>query len=241
VHECDRLAAHEVDKDAVAKPIEYRDINAEAVIRACTAAIRQYPDTSRFYTQLGSGQMKAGQRTKAFSSFTRAARMGSPQGMALLATMHKGGLGVPKNRAKALRLFEKAGRHGNVGGMLFAASMYYYGEGAPKNYKLAAKWYDAVAREGYAEGMYSLSNMLDHGEGVRRNPRKAADLMLRAYKKGHNSARFDLMGGFKLFSAGMRKEIQNILARKGHYFGPIDGEFGDDTKRALKAFAPQEN
>ena len=241
VHECDRLAAHETDKDAVTRAVDFSDINAGAVISTCTAAFRQRPDTSRFLTQLGSGQMKAGQRNQAFVTFSKAARMGSAQSMAFLAIMHKNGWGTQKSLSEALHWFDKAAQNGNASGMVFAASMYFHGQGTSRNYNRAAKWYQAAVNEGYPEAMFSLSNLYDNGQGVRRDSGRAANLMLLAFKRGHKGAQDALISNSRNMSVEMRRGIQNLLASKGIYNGPIDGKFGSGTTRALRTFAKRKN
>ena len=234
VHECDRLAAHEADRDAVAKPVDFNKIQEYAVIGACTKAVRQYPDTSRFLTQLGRGLLKSGQKNRAFAAFKKSVDMGSAQGMAFLAIMYKKGWGTRKDLSRALYWFNKSAENGNIGGMVFAASMYFYGEGGPGNYQMAAKWYSRAAKEGYSPAMFSLSNMVDRGQGVRRDPARAARLMLLAMQKGSKEARDTLISNPGNLSLAMRKEVQNTLARKGYYDGPIDGKFGSGTKRAIR-------
>ena len=58
--DCDHLAAHPFDPDAVAKGVFYADLDADKVIAACQDAIAAYPQEARFYTQLTRGLHKAG-------------------------------------------------------------------------------------------------------------------------------------------------------------------------------------
>ncbi|WP_346912185.1 peptidoglycan-binding protein [uncultured Roseibium sp.] len=237
VHECDRLAAQEYDDEAVAPGVSYTDINAQAVIRACTDAIVSWPDTPRFYTQVARGYHKAGEMQKAYEAAKAGADRGSAQAMAFLAIFYKTGAYVAKDPAQSLRWFEKAGKKGNIAAMVFAGSMYNTGEGAPPNPSRAAYWYGEAAGRGNGEAMANLAMLHDAGIGVQRDPGLAAGLLLQSLKLGNDAGRRILFENAQTLSPATRRSIQMMLRSSGYYTGAIDGKFGPGTRRALEALA----
>lgn len=237
VHECDRLAAHSHDSDAVAPGVDYKDLDAPAVVKACETAVKEQPDILRFQTQLGVGLLKAGRNAEALRVLREAAQRGNAHSMAYIGMIYKIGDAVKKDPAEALYWLEKAAEKGNVAGMVFAAGMYRRGEGAARSPGMAAKWYQKAADMGNMDSMADLSLMYDGGVGVEQDLTKAAGLMLKAYRKNSGKAKRILLKEPNTLSLAARKEIQKRLRDAGHYDGAIDGRFGPGTKRAIEALA----
>ena len=237
VHECDRLAAQQYDDQAVAPGVSYADLNAQAVIRACTEAIVHWPDTPRFYAQIARGYHKAGALRKAYEAAKAGADRSSAQAMAFLAIFYKTGSYVAKDPVQSLRWFEKAGENGNVAAMVFAGSMYNSGEGAPPNPPRAAYWFGQAANRGNGQAMANLAMLHDAGRGVQRDPGMAAGLLLQSLKRDDNYGRRILFENPQTVSPATRRSIQMMLKSSGYYTGAIDGKFGPGTRRALEAFA----
>ncbi|WP_417680024.1 peptidoglycan-binding protein [Roseibium sp.] len=236
-HECDLLAAHEYDDEAVAPGVSYTDLNAQAVIRACTDAIVNWPDTPRFHTQVARGYHKAGEMQKAYEAAKAGADRGSAQAMAFLAIFYKTGAYVSKDPVQSLRWFEKAGENGNIAAMVFAGSMYNIGEGAPPNPSRAAYWFGEATNRGNGEAMAKLAMLHDAGRGVQRDPGLAAGLLLQSLKLGNDAGRRILFENARTLSPATRRSIQMMLKSSGYYTGAIDGKFGPGTRRALEALA----
>nr|WP_321457843.1 hypothetical protein [uncultured Cohaesibacter sp.] len=234
--DCDRLAAHPFDPDAVAKGVFYADLNAEKVIEACQEAIASHPEEARFYTQLTRGFHKAGKRELAYSATLRGAELGSGQSMAYLGVMYKNGETVGKSQSEALSWFEKAAKNGNPGGMVFAASMYRDGVGTARNYKRAAELFAKASALKIAEASADLGIFYDRGHGVEQDPRKAAELILSAFAGDDKDTQKILFEAPGVLSEETRQEIQKILKEKGFYKSIIDADFGSGTRRALIMF-----
>lgn len=235
VQECDRLAAHSHDSDAVAPGVSYKKLDAPAVIKACKRARDAYPGILRFQVQLARGLHKAGQHGDAMDAWREAAILGNAQAMAYLGIMYKTGDTVKKDLAAALYWLEKAAEKDNVPGMVFAAKMYNDGQGIARSPAMALKWYGKAAAKGNGDAMVNLALMYDAGNGIKQDPAKAADLLLRAHRKDFDDARDLLMKNAASLSRRTRMEIQKRLRDAGHYTGAIDGRFGSGTKRAIEA------
>nr|WP_319516353.1 hypothetical protein [uncultured Cohaesibacter sp.] len=231
--ECDRLAAHPFDPDAVAKGVFYADLDADKVIAACQDAIAAYPQEARFYTQLTRGLHKAGKPALAHAATQKGAELGSGQSMAYLGVMYKNGEQVAEDQTQALQWFEKAAEAGNPGGMVFAASMYRDGVGTARNYKRAAELYQMASDKDIAEASADLGIFYDRGQGVERSPQQAATLLLKAYVLDDRDTQQIFFEAPGVLSEETREAVQIALKDKGFYKSAIDADFGSGTRRAL--------
>ncbi len=231
--ECDQLAAHPFDPDAVAKGVFYADLDADKVIAACQDAIAAYPQEARFYTQLTRGLHKAGKLDLARVATQKGADLGSGQSMAYLGVMYKNGEQVAQDQPQALAWFEKAAEKGNPGGMVFAASMYRDGVGTTRNYKRAAELYKMASDRDIAEASADLGIFYDRGQGVERSAEQAANLLLKAYAQDDKDTQQIFFEAPGVLSEETRKAVQIALKDRGFYKGAIDADFGSGTRRAL--------
>nr|WP_321526196.1 hypothetical protein [uncultured Cohaesibacter sp.] len=234
--ECDRLAAHPFDPDAVATGVFYADLDADKVVEACQAAITDYPQEARFFTQLARGLHKAGKPSLVYAASKQGAELGSGQSMAYLGVLYKNGTSVAESQPEALAWFDKAAAAGNPGGMVFAAAMYRDGVGTERNYERAAELYKKASDLDVAEASADLGIFYDRGQGVERNPEQAASLLLKAFAEDDKDTQrifFEVPG---VLSEATRKAVQTELKAKGFYKSSIDADFGSGTRNALILF-----
>nr|WP_319389883.1 hypothetical protein [uncultured Cohaesibacter sp.] len=234
--ECDRLAAHPFDPDAVATGVFYADLDAVKVVEACQAAIADYPQEARFFTQLARGLHKAGKPSLVYAASKQGAELGSGQSMAYLGVLYKNGTSVAESQPEALAWFDKAAAAGNPGGMVFAAAMYRDGVGTERNYERAAELYKKASDLDVAEASADLGIFYDRGQGVERNPEQAASLLLKAFAEDDKDTQrifFEVPG---VLSEATRKAVQTELKAKGFYKSSIDADFGSGTRNALILF-----
>ena len=237
VHECDTLAAHPFDQDAVAPGRDYALLNPGKVIEACQQAIDAFPAEARFYSQLTRGLHKEGKLQEAFEATKRGAELGSAHSMAYLGVMYQLGEPIPRDLPRSLVWFEKAAQAGNPGGMVFAAAMYRDGTGTKQNFDRAAELYQLASDLEIAEAMTFLAVFYDRGQGVEKDPDKAAAYLLRAVRAKDREARKLLFESSDALTAAARKAIQSILKQEGFYKGKIDGDFGSRTRRAINLYS----
>ena len=112
VHDCDRFAASPYDSRAVAPVVSEADIDAQRAIRACRAALDEFPNTPRFQAQLGRALYEAGQHEKAVASWRDAAEQGYGYGMFALGAMYQAGTRGAAGRCSSGRLVSHGGRAG---------------------------------------------------------------------------------------------------------------------------------
>ncbi|MBR9651289.1 tetratricopeptide repeat protein [Thalassovita aquimarina] len=240
VQDCDRIAATPLDPDRPDPDlgVPYAQLNPPVVIAECNADIAQWPDTARFYAQIARGYHKAGRYADAYNAAMIGAEMGSGQAMAIVGALYRSGQHVAKSPAEALRWLEKAGFAGNIVAMHFAASMHLNAEGVPYNARAAAEWYQAAADHGNGEAMANLGVLYDNGQGVAYDSDEAAANLMAGLAMGSDRARDILLGNPNQLSPHTRKAVQLILRNDGLYTGALDGAFGPQTLRALRARIP---
>lgn len=237
VNDCDRLAAQPYDTQAVAPGVEYGALDAQAVIRACTTAIAEWPDTPRFYAQVVRGYFKAGAMKEAYAAAKAGADRGSAQAMAFLGVLYRIGAHFGRDPVKSLHWFMKSAENGNIAGMVFAASMYLAGEGTAPDAAVAARLFKKAADLGNGQAMSNLGKLYDGGRGVAQNSDQAAELILKAFSLNDGLARSLLLNNPNNLSVETRRRIQERLKSAGYYKGEIDGNFGPATRRALDDYA----
>lgn len=237
VQGCDRLAATPRDDDRPdqALYVEYADLNAAQVISQCQEDIAEWPDTRRFYAQIARGYHKNGMHKEAFDAAMLGARMGSGQAMSFVGALYKSGGPVAQDAREALRWFEQAGGAGNITGMHFAAQMHLRGDGVPHDPQAAANWLKAAAERGSPPAYANLGVLYDQGQGVPYDPQEAAANLLIGLSTGAPLAREQLLENAATLTQQTRIAVQRILAADGLYTGAFDGDFGPQTKRALRA------
>lgn len=234
---CDISGGSPDDPDlaGIAPGVEYSDIDADRVIRDCLAAVQEWPDTPRFYTNLTRGYFKLGRMEDAYRAAVTGMEKGSAQSTAYLAILYMNGSYVQKDLARALALFEQSAEAGNPGGMIYAASMYFHGEGTEANPSAAAYYYQMAADIGVGDAYANLGYLYDSGQGVPRNPAEAARFLLMALAMDNDLARNMLLEEFGTLTLDTRIEIQMILSGEGNYSGMVDGADDPATYRALLA------
>ena len=93
---------------------------------------------------------------------------------------------------------------------------------------------------GSSRGHHRYARLLDLGHGVSRDPARAAQHMAQAIKQGNPTSINQMHLSAFSWSLRFRVELQKLLIASGVYTGAIDGVFGNQTWRAVKALAKQQ-
>ena len=114
---------------------------------------------------------------KACACLRRAAELGSPEALYLLALMLAEGRGTAKDPVKAVRCARKAAGRGVVLAQHFLGDCYWKGEGVAPSVKAAFFWYEKAAKAGVAASRRKMALMLAEGQGCRKNEARARTLL----------------------------------------------------------------
>lgn len=186
--ECDRLAAHPMDADAVAEGLWFSQIQSSAAIKACKAAVADYPNTARLEFQLGRSLDSDKQFDEALKWYRKAAARGSAMAMHNIGSKYQDGQGVVKNTTIAVDWYEKAVALGNASAMTSLGWIYANGNGVEKDSAKAASLYRSAIALGSVRSMYNLGQMLRKGEGVEQNLAEGVRLIREAAAKDESRA-----------------------------------------------------
>lgn len=123
-----------------------------------------------------------------------------------LGSLHRLGLGVPRDPALAVYWFDKAARQEDVGGQYWLAECYRRGEGVPVSPELAFQWFHRLAERGYAPARYQVALAYANGSGVARDEREAVDWLQRASAGGHADAARRLAQAYRNGELGLPRD-----------------------------------
>lgn len=114
---------------------------------------------------------------------------------------------------------------------------------AAGRYKEAVSRYKASADLGFVAAISSLGVMNMNGQGTPQNFFTGAELLKKARALGSRSARISMVSAdFSiLFEAPEFKAVQQKLNDEGFEVGQPDGNFGPQSKKALKAYQQANN
>jgi len=165
---CDQLAAHPADptRDAAIVGVATGEIDVEAAIAACRAAIAAVSAEPRFHYQLGRAFFDSRDYDGAFREFTIAADGQLAIGKAALGYLYEQGLGTPADPARGLQLTLQAA-NADIG---FAAHnlgvTYRDGTSVPHDYAQSLVYFRKAASLGYSQSLVDIGFAYDKGYGV---------------------------------------------------------------------------
>ena len=188
VTDCDRLAAHPLDRDAVTEGVWMRAIDTDAAVKACQAAVKQHPDVARLEFQLGRSLDAAKSIDAALGWYRTAAARGSAAAMHNIGKKYAYGDGVTENDAIAVDWYRKSVAAGNANGMTSLGWMYETGAGVEKNLAKAAELYRSASDLGSGRSMGNLGRMLRAGAGVEKDEAEGVRLIRQAAEMGDERA-----------------------------------------------------
>ena len=194
ITQCDRLAAHPKDRNAVAPGVKFKDIkDAISAIRSCRAAVSRYPETPRLQFQLGRALLKNREQSEAIVWYRRAAIQEYGRAQHSLGYAYQFGNGVRRDQAEALRWYKMAAAQGifdskfNMG-IIFNEGGY----GVNQDIEMALRLYREAAKHGLKEAQRNLGYMYDVGRGVAKNLTEAARWYRKAANQGSADSQFTL-------------------------------------------------
>lgn len=107
----------------------------------------------------------------AFELYSRAADMGSPEAMFMVAMMYHQGVFVKRNDTHAMELLYRASAAGSEDAQFLLGRMYDTGQ-IPRDESEAIRFYCKAASNGFLAAFYYLGKFMDHPEVYVRNMSK---------------------------------------------------------------------
>jgi TPR repeat protein len=150
-------------------------------------------------------------RGAAFRWFSRAAALGSAEGINMVGRCHELGWGVPVDQVEATRWFRRAAEKGSDWGAYNLGCMLLYGEGVPHDRAAALRWFEASAGQGNAKAMGLVARCHEEGWGTQANRALALSWYERAAENGDCWAQFNL--ATHLIDAGRTDDAAAWLRR----------------------------
>jgi hypothetical protein len=176
VHACDRAAASATDPERVVAGNTMGELNGAEGVRACRAALAQYPGTPRFEFQLARSLHKMEAYPEAARRYRGLVEHGYFAALTNYGWMLNFGHGVQRDPAAAVRLYMLAAQQGDMFGMYNVAMAYDTGSGLPYNPAQAASWIYGALRLGHG---YSIEQMSGSAAGWTRDFRLELQRLLK--------------------------------------------------------------
>jgi TPR repeat protein/uncharacterized protein (UPF0335 family) len=199
VSQCDALAASPLDMDRARPPgtgVVTENLDAEAAIKACNAAVADNPRVARYLYNLGRAYQKLAMRGGASDDERRRAldsarlayddaanRRGYVSALNDLAVLDE----MDNRTAEAIDLFKRGAQQGHPLAMYNLAVHYRDGIGMPRDDGQAAEWFARSAGSGLVSAMVEYGRALWNGRGQvdsKSNPRRAVEWLQRAADAG---------------------------------------------------------
>lgn len=205
MQDCDRLAASPGDPDRASEGIPFAAINTDAAIRACEAAVTEFPESLRLMFQLGRALDAAGRHGEAIQRYEKSAQSDYAAAQNNLGFAYLYGLGTAPDYATAATWFRRAADNGDPYGYTNLGHMYQTGTGGEQDYKKAAELFEKAARQDEPTAQGRLGLLYFGGLGVDQDVEKAAKWLLAAGEDAEPFPLFTL--GYYIFldrDSGMR-------------------------------------
>lgn len=170
---CDIEAGAPLDLQGVVAGRLPNEIEPEAALAACAAAVEAYPDVPRFVYQLGRAQLAGRQPKDAAATFKQAMEAGHVRASDSLAALYaRGALGEP-DVPKAMELFLLAAEKGDPYGMHDYGKRLYRAASSDDERKRGMEFLLKAADLGHTYAMNELGAIFMDGVGVTADPERA--------------------------------------------------------------------
>lgn len=128
VTDCDRLTSHGRDPGHVAPPVSRAEMDKEAAIAACHAALEADPDNPRLNYQLGRAYGYSGRGEEAMPYRMKALEADYPQSTFVIGYLHLIGATIEQNTCRALELWQVSARHRRLAALVSIPRHYLRGD-----------------------------------------------------------------------------------------------------------------
>jgi TPR repeat protein len=184
--ECDRLAAHADDPEAVVSGVDFEQIQAPRAIRACERARSQYPAEKRFSYQLARAYLAA-RNPRAKALLEELGRDGYVAAFMGLGFMYDIGIGVKENNATAIFWYRKGAEKAHAPAMLSLGRTLLEATDT-RDRTDGAAWIEKAAEAGNTWAMYDLGRLYWRGDVLAQDQTKGVHWIERSARAGEPAA-----------------------------------------------------
>jgi TPR repeat protein len=181
------------------------DIDITKATKACSEALKTFPDDPRIMYELGRVRAQAKAHSEALPLYRAAADRGYVVSLSNMGQIYENGLGVPPNYPEALRLQRKAAELGHQEANVALGDMYLRGHGVAPSDCEAVQFYKKALSFGLSSAMQRLGDMYADGRCVGKNDLEAVRLYREAANLGNGSAVYRLGRAYE-FGLGVNKD-----------------------------------
>ena len=144
-HLCDHLTASALDIQRVVEPIHFNDIDGPRAVKACEAAVTDFPEITRFQYQLGRALARTEKHVEAQVQYLNAARRAHAAAQYSHGLGYALGRGTLQSSQKAAWWWRVAAEQTLSNAQFNLAALYEQGEGVTRNLAEAYFWYSQAA------------------------------------------------------------------------------------------------
>jgi uncharacterized protein len=172
---------------------------------------------------------------EAVKYLTRAAKAGAADAQYELAKLYEKGLGVAADPARALELYQQAAEQDFPDAVNDMGFIHYQGAlGLAPDPAHAIELFAQAADLRQPEAMFNYASLIDEGQIDGKGPDEAATYLYQALRAGSEQVLDQLTTRPDMFKPPARMALQKLLKQHDFYSGPLDGNFGKSTQKAIR-------
>ena len=172
---------------------------------------------------------------EAVQYLTRAAEAGAADAQYELARLYEKGLGVAADPARALALYQMSADQDFPDADNDLGFIHYQGGlGLAADQGQALALFARAADLRQPEAMFNYASLIDEGQVAGKGPDDVAGYLYSALRAGSDEVLNQLSTRPEMFKPPARKALQKLLKARNFYDGPLDGDFGKSTQRAIR-------
>ena len=174
--------------------------------------------------------------SKAAQYLILASDEGSAEAQFELAKLYETGLGVERNIDRALELYELSASADFPDALNDLGFLYFQGGTGNiiRDQRKALDYFKRAADLNQPQAMFNYAALIDDGLIDGTGPSDAAHYLYKSLRSGSRQVLEILTNKPTMFKQETLKELQKQLSTYAFYDGPIDGDFGSQSKKSIR-------
>ena len=161
---------------------------------------------------------------------------GSAEAQFELAKLYEKGLGVEQNIDRALELYELSSSADFPDALNDLGFLYFQGGTGNiiRDQRKALEYFKRAADLNQPQAMFNYAALIDDGVIEGAGPSDAGHYLYKSLRSGSRQVLEILTNKPNMFRQETLKELQKQLSTYAFYDGPIDGDFGSQSKKSIR-------